>query len=151
MPPPEYEAWGLVGMDCPHRERPMTAPECWWMYQVRRSMGQRSVVAEWYQEVVREFEMLLNRYVLAPLSAVKDVYVQCHADPPGLWRMLKMMHEGLSLPAEDDRMRPRLAAEDDRMRPLLDMLVYLDNLRRIPKAIQDMESDKARYAVQSRL
>ena len=110
------------------------------MYQVRRSMGQRSVVAEWYQEVPGEFDMLLKRYVLAPLSTVKEVYVQCHADPPGLWRMLKMMHEGLSLPAEDDRMRP-----------LLDMLVHLDNLRRIPKAIQDMESDKARYAVQSKL
>ena len=77
MPPPDYEAWDLLGMDVAVEQRVEPRADDWWRYSVRWSMGQRSIVAEWYQEKPCGFELLMNRYVPALMPSLQEVYQQC--------------------------------------------------------------------------
>ena len=118
-------------MDAPPDQRAEPRPDDWWRYSVRRSMGQRSVVAEWYQEKPGGLDLLMNWYVLAPMPTLEEVYKQCQGDLPGLYRTLKAMV-----------MKFGMDLTDARMTPLRDVLVYLESSRGIPRAI---EVQKAKY------
>ena len=47
MLPPEEEAWYLLNVDVPSRDRIHPVPEDWWRYTSWLSIGQRACIDEW--------------------------------------------------------------------------------------------------------